>query len=157
MYRSFSLLFLLIGLSFVKLHAQDTFAQDSSDIYAVVKQLFDGMRKGDSAMVHATMHPEVRMLTSYINKEGEAKLQVGSLDRFLQAVGTPHEAVWNETIDVIHVEVDDNLAHAWVDYSFYVNEDFHHCGVDAFLFIREGEENWKIIHLADTRRTEGCL
>ncbi|MEL6132766.1 MAG: nuclear transport factor 2 family protein [Bacteroidota bacterium] len=155
MLRLLVLTLLLFFFSIPFSFTQDNFSQDSTEIYAVIQQVFEGMRQGDSAMVRETMYADVRMMTSYVDKEGKAKVQMGRLDRFLQAVGTPHEKVWNETIDAIHVEVDDNLAHAWVDYSFYVDEDFHHCGVDSFVLVREAE-GWKIIHLADTRRTEGC-
>jgi hypothetical protein len=54
---------------------------------------------------------------------------------------------------VIHV--DDGLAMVWVKYSFYLNDKFSHCGVDAFLLARD-TAGWKIVSLGDTRRREGC-
>ena len=153
--KSISLSIGILLLSLFQVKAQDSFSQDSAAIHAVIKQMFDGMHKGDSAMVHASLRDDIRMLTSYVDKEGKAAVQEGSLERFLTAVGTPHETVWTETIDGIRIDIDDNMAHAWVDYTFLLDSKFHHCGVDSFLLVRE-ESGWKIINIADTRRTEGC-
>lgn len=78
-----------------------------------------------------------------------------SLEGFVQAVGAPHEEVWDERIWDAEVEVDGPLATAWIQYAFYVGETFSHCGVDAFQLFK-GEDGWKIFHIADTRRQEGC-
>jgi hypothetical protein len=42
-----------------------------------------------------------------------------------------------------------------VEYSFWLGTTFSHCGIDAFQLARLGSE-WKIIAIADTRRTDGC-
>jgi hypothetical protein len=53
------------------------------------------------------------------------------------------------------IQIDGDFAQAWCDYAFYVGHRFNHCGIDAFHLIRE-KDGWKIFHLADTRRKEGC-
>jgi type II secretory pathway component PulL len=70
-------------------------------------------------------------------------------------VGTPHDQVWDERTRNEVVHQDGTLASVWMDYSFYAGDRFSHCGVDAFLLAREGDD-WKIVSLADTRRREGC-
>jgi hypothetical protein len=44
----------------------------------------------------------------------------------------------------------------WVDYALYIGERFSHCGIDHFLLVKNEAGEWKILELADTRRTEGC-
>jgi len=130
--------------------------EDQAAIAAVVDQLFDGMRAGDSAMVRAVFHPEIRMVTSYRNREGRPQVAVqDSLDGFVQAVGTPHEEVWDEKIWGLVIMTDGDFGMAWMNYGFFLGERFSHCGIDLMELVRT-DDGWKIISLADTRRREGC-
>ena len=65
------------------------------------------------------------------------------------------EEVWDERIWDAEVRVDGNLATAWMKYAFYAGDEFSHCGVDAFQLFK-GVDGWKVFHVADTRRREGC-
>jgi len=132
-----------------------SFSAEESKVHQVIIDLFDGMREGDSAKVHRTFDDRVMMWTSFTNKEGEAVLKQDKLQGFLDAVGTPHDEIWNEKIRNTKIQIDGNLAQAWTEYGFFIGEKFSHCGVDAFLFSKiDGQ--WKIITLADTRQREGC-
>ena len=125
-------------------------------VQKVIMQMFDGMRAGDSSMVSgAFLKHDVDMFTSFNNKAGKPIFQKGDLQGFLKAVGTPHDKVWNEVIHSYEILIEDNLAHAWTPYSFYLGEKFSHCGVNAFHLTRT-EDGWKIFHLADTRKKKGC-
>lgn len=138
------LIFLLLS-SFV-------FAQnDEENIKNTIHQLFEGMKTGDSALVKKTFHPEVKMQTIFTNKEGLTKLHDEKLENFLKAIGTPHDGVWNEKITFTSIQIDDNLAHVWTDYQFYLDDQFIHCGVNSFQLVKLNEQ-WQIVHLIDTRR-----
>ena len=125
-----------------------------AEVEAAVQQLFDGMRAGDSSQVHSVFSDKVLFYTSVI-KDGEARLFEGSLDRFLKSVGSPHEKVFDERISDLKIQVDDNLATAWMNYSFFLGENFSHCGINTMTFHKE-KEGWKMIFLADTRRKDSC-
>ncbi|MCA0931896.1 nuclear transport factor 2 family protein [Lutimonas saemankumensis] len=129
---------------------------EKKEILNVIEKLFDGMREGDSSKVASVFDKEVSMLTSYTNKEGKKIISKGDLSRFLTAIGTPHEKVWDEKIWNTQIMIDGGIAQVWTDYAFYVGTDFSHCGVDAFHLVRRGESGWKIVHLMDTRKKEGC-
>ncbi|MEJ2319022.1 MAG: nuclear transport factor 2 family protein [Gemmatimonadales bacterium] len=136
--------------------AADASAQAAADVadeeavVAVVSQRFDGMRMGDSAMVRRTFAPEARLMSTGI-RDGQPTLQSVEIDRFVEAVGTPHEEVWDERLWNIEVRVDANLATVWTDYAFYLGDELSHCGVDAFQLFRS-PDGWKIFQIADTRR-----
>lgn len=131
-------------------------APENDAIVKVVRRLFEGMQKGDSAIVRSTFAAEVTMATARRNKENKDVLvRESSIDGFLKAVGTPHPDVWYEEIWNIKVQQDDRFAQVWCDYAFYVGNKFSHCGVDAF-HLYKGEDGWKIFHLADTRRSNPC-
>lgn len=125
------------------------------EVRQVVNQLFNGMRLGDSSIVHAVFTEKARLVTSYVTREGDPATEEMTLEDFLLAVGNPHTEVWNEVPEEIRVQIDDNLATAWVPYAFYVDERFSHCGVDAFQLVNTGKE-WKILNLTDTRRMTNC-
>jgi hypothetical protein len=129
---------------------------DEKDIQAVVDQLFKGMEKGDSAMVHNAFTKEVTMATIFRDKTNNPViLNDNSLTEFTNAVGKPHKEVWYEEVWNMKINVDGDFASAWCDYAFYFDKNFSHCGVDAFHLFRT-KEGWKIFHLADTRRKSNC-
>ena len=125
-------------------------------VIKTIQTLFDGMRAGDSTMLRSVLHPSAHMQSSFTNKEGLAVLREGSVDKWVQSVGTPHDKVYDEKIWSYKINVDDNLASAWTDYSFFVGEQFSHCGVNAFHLVNT-TDGWKISHITDTRRRENCI
>ncbi len=134
-------------------------AQSSADlspegVRAVIDQMFDGMRAGDSTMVRAAFHAEARLQSAFV-RDGRNVLQIGSVDGFVQAVGAPRLEVWDEKIWDVDIAVDGHLAQAWMNYAFFLGDTFSHCGVNAFHFHHDGS-SWKITQITDTRRTEGC-
>ena len=132
-----------------------SYTDQQNEILAVINQLFDGMRAGDSTTVKNTFHHEIEMFTSYTDKNGEAIFKKDTPSDFIKAVGTPHEKVWDEKLWGTEVKIDGNLAQVWTSYAFYLGETFSHCGVDAFLLTKT-KEGWKIFHLSDTRQRAGC-
>lgn len=127
-------------------------AAGEAEVREVVERLFDGMLQGDSALVRSTFHAQARLMTTSI-REGEPRLQEGSVDEFVRAVGTPHEEAWDERIEDLEIRIDDPLATAWMDYRFYLGERLSHCGINAMQLVR-GVEGWKILQVVDTRRTD---
>ncbi len=129
-------------------------SDQEQEVYNVIVKLFDGMRAGDSTMVHEVFSDDVRMYTCFKDKNGEIQIQQGDLNAFLNAVGSPHEEMWDERIWNTKVDVEMGVAQIWTEYAFYIGETFSHCGIDAFQLIKE--EDWKIIHLMDTRIKDNC-
>jgi len=129
---------------------------DRAAVMAVVQTLFDGMRAGDSAMVRAVFDPRVRMIMVESRNGGSRTTVALGADNFAKAVGTPHADIWDERIANERVEIDGDLASVWVDYAFFAGPKFSHCGVDHFLLARNEAGQWRILELADTRRTTGC-
>lgn len=125
------------------------------EVVQVVKQLSEGMRQGDSAMVSAAFLKDAQLYTASTNKEGQAELEKGSLQAFLNAVGTPHDKVWDEPVWDMEIKIEENLAQVWTKYAFYIGNSFSHCGVDAFHLFKT-DEGWKIFHLTDTRKQRNC-
>ena len=139
-------------------HAQaaPSTADDTRAVMAVVTRLFDGMRTGDSSMVRSVFDPRVRMITVSMRNGARRTTVENGADNFARAVGTPHADIWDERIANERVAIDGDLASVWVDYAFFAGPKFSHCGVDHFLLVRGDSGAWRILELADTRRTTGC-
>jgi hypothetical protein len=131
-------------------------AQDNKEILVPVNNLFKGMNTGDSALVHSCFTANPTVVTVLKNKDGVPEMRSGSLQKFLDAVGSPHEQKWNEPIWDVKIQMDGNLAQVWAKYAFYLGKEFSHCGVDAFQLFKGADGKWRIFHLADTRQKEGC-
>lgn len=154
MKRTISTLVLLAV--FTVLFSHTSLAQAEKDeVKKAIQTMFDGMRAGDSSMVHSVFIDEVAMQTIAANRQGEMALTDGSLTDFLNALGTPHEQVWDERILSYEIKIDGAMASVWTPYEFYAGENFSHCGVNSFQLMK-GAEGWKIIYLVDTRKREGC-
>jgi hypothetical protein len=128
---------------------------DEAAVMEVVGALFDAMRAGDSAAMRATLHSSATAATAFVRDGVPTLSRETSLDGFVQAVGTPHDEVWDERVWDPEVKVDGLLATAWMNYAFFAGDTFSHCGVNAFQLFK-GADGWKIFHVADTRRREGC-
>jgi hypothetical protein len=147
--------FLVLMLAALYFSAPPASAQPAEEeVQAVVQRLFEGMRAGDSTAVRSVFHPDARMLSVGV-RDGQPALMQGNVEEFVRAIGTPHEDVWDERVWDVEIRIDGNLAAAWMDYAFYLGDEFSHCGVNAFHLFH-GPEGWKIIGITDTRRKDGC-
>lgn len=124
------------------------------DVLAVVQQLFDGMRARDTAKMRSVLHADARLVTTGV-RDGAPLARLVPLTRWLEGVAGATAGVLDERLRNPVVHVDAGLASVWTEYSFYVGDKLSHCGVDLFHLVRTAD-GWRIIDLADTRRTEGC-
>jgi hypothetical protein len=122
-----------------------------------IHTLFDAMKTGDTAVIRKVFHPKAALFTVVKQPQtGQPALRTESLSDFLKAVGKPRTYVYNELTWDEKVSVDGDFAQVWADYAFYLNNTFHHCGVDAFQLIKNEKGEWLIFVLSDTRRTSDC-
>lgn len=132
------------------------FAQsDEAAVKQTVNQLFEGMKKSDTALIRAAFSSRSILQTVIKNKEGKVLVESEPLDSFLAAISKPHTQIYDERITFDVIRIDADLAMVWAPYKFYLGETFSHCGVDSFQLIRENGQ-WKIQYLVDTRRRQAC-
>ncbi|OEK05768.1 Cif family virulence factor [Roseivirga misakiensis] len=144
----------LIGLFFFSFKAQAQ--DDAADIKKAIMTMFDGMRAGDSAMVHSVFTDKVIFQRVQKVSPNGSRVVNNDFKNFLKAVGTPHDLVWDERIVFGPIQIDGDMASAWVPFKFYLGEKFSHCGVNIFQLFRT-EQGWKVFHLVDTNRKENCV
>ena len=151
MNKKYQLLLPLVLICCCSLQAQDSEAM----AIAPIQQFFDGMRTSDTSLIKQTLYPGVVLKTVAGTKEGTFELKDGNMDDFLNAVGTPHDKVFDERILSYDVKIDGPMASVWTPYRFYLGEEFSHCGVNVFQLIQT-PDGWKIASIMDTRRRKGC-
>jgi hypothetical protein len=135
--------------------ATSSAAEDERAAMAVVQGVFDAMRTRDTASLRAAFVPGASLATTFV-RDGQPVVQRDSVEAFVRSTASaPAGLLLDERLYHPQVRVSDGLASVWVEYDFYAGERFSHCGVDAFHLART-PEGWRIVHLADTRRREGC-
>jgi hypothetical protein len=149
---------LLLLFIFVALCENKLLAQQHSEVAvkSVIEQLFDGMRANDSLLIKATLHDSCTLQTIQKKKDGNVTINKSDMTGFIKAVGTKREGVQlDERISGYDIKIDGDMAIAWTPYSFYINNVFSHCGVNAFTLIYQSDK-WKILSITDTRRKSDC-
>lgn len=144
-----------IGLTNAQSQEWEGLTLQEKEIVQVVIDVFDGMRAADSAAVKRHFYSQTSANTAYTTKEGKMELKVDNINNWFNAIAKPHDELWDERIWDYEVKIDGNLAAVWVKYAFYLDQDFHHCGVDAIQLANDGKV-WRIFHIADTRQVTGC-
>jgi hypothetical protein len=136
--------------------AQEPPPHPEAQVMAVVNQLFDAMRAADAGAVTGLFHPDLeKMASSGVQRDGVPIVRFGDLAGFAASVGSASPGDFDERLGNPQIRIDDNLATVFTPYVFYLKGQLSHCGVNVFLVARTGDE-WKIVGLADTRRTQGC-
>lgn len=145
---------LLFLVSSLAISAQDTKAQ--KDVKKVIEIFFKGLHKGDSTIMKSTLHQNIKIQTTFTDREGKKQLKTETKKALLNSVANKKpENKYLEKLLSYDIKIDGNLASVWTPYEFYINDNFSHCGANSFqLFNNNGE--WQIIYIVDMRRREGC-
>lgn len=145
-------------ISYLMLMNFVVFAQDNNpeaEVKLTIHNLFTAMRTGDSVLVSNLFYDGAKIVSVIRTQEGDYWTQQEPVSKFINAVIKPHKGVWNEKISNLEIRIDGGLAQCWMDYSFYLDEKFSHCGVNAMHLIHDGN-SWKILQITDTRRVQDC-
>lgn len=138
--------------------AQGSLMPDSEEkaVLAVVEELFNAYREGDSTRVRAVFTNEAVMQRAFVNRAGEKVVtEPTSIDRFVSYVGGGLDKLHDERLWNTSVHIDQHLASVWTDFAFFLEKEFSHCGAENFL-LRKIDGSWKIFHLVDTREVDNC-
>lgn len=123
-----------------------------SEVLATVERVFEGMREADGAKVRSTLHQGARFTA--LDQEGPQEIIYPEVDAWVRAVGESNGR-WDERIYDVEVRVDGDMASVWAPFTFYLDGQVLHCGVNSIELLR-AEEGWKITQVSDSRREEAC-
>jgi hypothetical protein len=119
-------------------------------------EFFDAFHAKDSIAMKKMVYSSILLQTIGVNNEGKSVLKTENFDDLVKSIiSIPDSTNFQERIKSYSIQTDGNMANAWTPYEFWINNEFHHCGVNSFQLFRE-ENMWKIIYLIDTRRKSDC-
>jgi hypothetical protein len=122
------------------------------EVLKTVENLFLAMETSDSTLASSLFTKDAQLHTVLKGENGQTVRRTMPASRLVSAFGSEKDEVWREPIWDEVVRIDGNLASVWVKYAFYRDNSLSHCGVDAFLLVKD--DTWKIFSLADTRNND---
>lgn len=135
---------------------QHAFSQNQNDekaIKNVINQFFEGMERGDTALIRRTC-TAAPVLQSYMaDRNGELMVFTEDFGEFLSVVGAPTKDKYREVIEFEAIHIEKSLASVWTPYKFYLNGKVSHTGTNSFQLIKTAD-GWKIQYIIDTRRRQ---
>ena len=146
-------LFFIFGLMNLVALAQ---TEEEIQVKQNIIEFFDAFHAKDSIAMKKMVYPSILLQTIGVNNEGKSVLKTENFDDLVKSIiSIPDSTNFQERIKSYSIQTDGNMANAWTPYEFWINNEFHHCGVNSFQLFRE-ENKWKIIYLIDTRRKSDC-
>ena len=129
-------------------------AQNPS-VESAVYTFFEYLNTKDTAALRSSFMPHAHM-SSVFDRPGQGTVvHNSSVDEFVSGIGSIGEARIEEQVFNLRILRDGNLAHTWMDYDFFINDAFHHCGTNAIHWIYKND-TWYIESITDTRYKSKC-
>lgn len=126
---------------------------DEAGARAAVERLFEGMRAADPEMVRGVLAPDARFAI-LSQRDGPVTVVVQTVEGWVRSIGASG-GKWDERVYDAEVRVDGPMASVWAPYTFYLDGEISHCGINSIELLRDAE-GWKVTQISDTRRREGC-
>lgn len=139
-----------IFLFVIVLINQFSFAQEN-EIQLTIGKFFNAFHQRDSIALKKVCSENL-VLHSISESEKGNKFSVEKASNFYKSIATiPLSIKFEEKILSFKVQVDVAMAHVWIPYEFYVNDQLSHSGVNSFQLFKEND-GWKVVYILDTRR-----
>ena len=145
--------FLIASLLFCSLPIIAT-AQEDTTIKSVIQTFFTAMHNGDTTLLKQTCTNFPLFQTVTQDKAGNWKVISQPFSSIIEFVGLQHKDKYEEKITFQSILIEPNLASVWTPYTFFINEQISHCGINSFQLVKL-DSTWKIQYIIDTRR-RGC-
>ena len=129
---------------------------ESANVQKVIEELFDAMRISSGANVSHLFENGATLSSVATSQLGNTQVQSSNIQGFIDALRKPRRDQWDERIWSYDIKIDGALANAWTPYTFYVNDQISHCGVNNFELVKKSGV-WKINRIIDTRRKMDCI
>ncbi|MCT4623638.1 MAG: hypothetical protein N4A46_08450 [Schleiferiaceae bacterium] len=134
-------------------NAQPTSEEEA--LQMMITRMFEAMNKSEGHILERCFSEDAILETLY-TKDGEKKIHRTSAKDFIEQVSLPRKEDWKEQINGWTIHIDGDLASIWTPYTFYLDGEISHCGINSFQLRNTNKEGWKITYVIDTRRREGC-
>jgi hypothetical protein len=146
----------LATLALAVLAAPPVRAQDErAAVLATVQRLFDGMQRGDTALMRSAFLPGAKLFGIRTRPNGQTVVQQITEQQFAEFRAGDTRGEWLERAFDPEVRIDGTMATVWAAFEFRLAGQFSHCGTDAVQLLKTAD-GWRIVSLADTFQRTGC-
>lgn len=129
---------------------------EKENLKGLIENFFEAFHQQDTVKLRSFAHQNIVLQSISVSAENETKLTTDSYSKFLQGIASiPDTTKFKEVLHSFEISLHGKMANVSTPYSFYLNGEFSHCGVNSFQLIRQ-DGQWKIIYLVDTRQKTGC-
>ncbi len=129
-------------------------AAGKSEPIDAVNTFFDAMARNDAKLASSVVIGD-GVFYGYVESAEGLRLVRVTAGQFLEGMANRTDAVLERIWDV-HVLVNKRLAMAWTPYDFFLNGEFHHCGVNSFNLIQTND-GWKIAGVVRSHKSGGTV
>jgi hypothetical protein len=133
-------------------------AQNNDEIAVkqTVDNFFEAFHAQDSIIMKKVVRSDIVLQTIGLDSEGKQRLKTENINDLINSIiSIPDSINFQERLTDYTIQIDGAMANVWTPYEFWLDNEFHHCGVNSFQLFKDTND-WKIIYLIDTRRKEGC-
>lgn len=133
------------------LQAQE--ATDKKAVISMVNQFFEALEKKDTALYGSLV---MRNAQIWVSRKLNDSLQtpMRSFAEDIQKLPQYKETLLERALSYL-VTIHNNIAVAWVPYSFHLGQKLTHCGIDVFTLLKT-TAGWKIVSTVYTVEPDGC-
>jgi hypothetical protein len=118
-----------------------------------VELFFEALNSNDAALA-ATVMLDDGLLYRYAENAAGLSLAPTPIADYLENLARGQNSLLERIWDV-EVLQEGRLAVVWTPYDFYLDEKFHHCGVNSFNLILD-DDGWKIASVVYSVHTDTC-
>ncbi len=130
---------------------------DTIAVKQTVDNFFEAFHAKDSTVMKKVVRPDIILQTIGLDSEGKLRLKSDNFDDLVNSIiSIPDSISFQERLMDYAIQIDGAMANVWTPYEFWLNDEFHHCGVNSFQLFKD-IDGWRIIYLIDTRRKKGCF
>ncbi len=131
-------------------------AEDEQSAKKLVTDFFDAFHQQDTLKFREFAHPDMVLQSISVQENEENDLKTYSYAEFLKGVSEISGGIdFEEILHDFNIQINGAMATVNTPYTFMLNGERSHCGVNTFQLMKEDDE-WKIIYLVDTRMKSGC-
>ncbi len=143
-------------LCFCLLFNFESLAQNpEGQVRACIDQFFEGLNNKNPEKIKNSIIENCHIGSIVATKDSSNKFSANEIDRFIAFLEANKELNFEEVLHDYTILFDGGMAMAWTPYTFYLNNEISHCGVNLFTLIKK-KEGYRILSIVDTRRKKDC-
>lgn len=143
---------LLVALHVFAPAFTQNYTNDKAAIKEVINSFFESLELQDADLYRSTMVADAQ-IWRLNNMQSPPDLDMRYSKDDIDDLKS--DRIWKETALSFDIKVHKGMAVAWVPYTFEVDDEFSHCGVDIFTLMKTSGK-WKIVSTAYTVDADGC-